>query len=89
MPPFHIYIHPVFRNKSGLFLTGAFTRTSVKSLLFVHEGLAMQFGLQLSFDSKQTLSSKLQFFRDRMFFDLWVRLRDLASGLSKPFERGL
>ena len=54
MPPFHIYIHPAFRNKSGVFLTGAFTRTPVKkSSFFIHEGLAMQLGLQLSFDSKQ------------------------------------
>lgn len=48
----------------------------------------MQFGLQLSFDSKQTLGSKLQVFRDRMIFALEVRLRDLVSGRNKPFERG-
>ena len=35
------------------------------------------------------LGSKLQVFRDRMSCALWVRFRDLASGLSKPFERGL
>ena len=34
------------------------------------------------------LGSKLQVFRDRMIFALWVRLRDLASGLNKPFEQG-
>ena len=49
----------------------------------------MQFGLQLSFDSKQTLGSKLQVFRDRMICALWVRFRDLASGLNKLFEQGL
>ena len=34
------------------------------------------------------LGSKLQVFRDRITAALWVRLRDLASGLSKPFVRG-
>ena len=38
----------------------------------------MQFGLQLSFDSKQTLGSKLQVFRDRMIAARWVKLRDFA-----------
>lgn len=33
--------------------------------------------------------SKLQVFRDRMIAALWVRFRDLASGLNKPFERGI
>ena len=32
-------------------------------------------------------SSKLQVFRDRMIATLSVRLRDLASSLSKPFEQ--
>ena len=92
MPPFHIYIYPVFRNKSGLFLTGSSLelQTPVKKpSFFVHEGLAMQFGLQLSFNSKQILGSKLQVFRDRMIAALGVRLRDLVSGQTKPFERGL
>ena len=35
------------------------------------------------------LGSKLQVFRDRMSCALWVRFRDLTSGLSKPLERGL
>ena len=35
------------------------------------------------------LGSKLQVFLDRMFCALEVRLRRLASGLNKPFERGL
>ena len=33
--------------------------------------------------------SKLQVFRDRMITALGIRIRDLASGLDKPFERGL
>ena len=35
----------------------------------------------------QLLGSKLQVFRDRMIATLSVRLRDLASSLSKPFEQ--